>query len=338
MKIRTWTAFALVCTVCVSGCKPRVAETTVQPATTGIAAPTGSAMAPAQAKPVGFNLTTVPLTHVDLPSFPFLDWPRDLLASEYRSEPSDFSQTWVLAGDQMRSIEGRTEKRTFYNSDAKLSALASRRNYAAAVKALGGVKVNTIEPDDPALVNANGETFAIDKLGMIEPQLTYDAYLVRAPGRNIWITVLVNDARTHLMMVEESAMEQKVALVRADAMRSALDRSGRIALYINFDTGKASLRPDATPTLDQISALLKNDPALKLSIEGHTDHSGDAQHNQVLSQQRADAVVASLVASGIDKARLSGAGLGSRKPLADNAGEEGRAKNRRIELVKVAAR
>ena len=173
---------------------------------------------------------------------------------------------------------------------------------------------------------------------MVEPKLSYDAYLVRAPGRNYWITVLTNEARTYLMTVEEKQMEQKVAFVRAGTMRTELDRNCRIALYINFDTDKASLRPDATPTPDEIGALLKKDPALKLSIEVHTDNSGDAQHNKVLSQQRADAVVATLVASGIDKSRLSGAALGSTKPLSDNASEEGRAKNRRVELVKVASR
>ena len=200
------------------------------------------------------------------------------------------------------------------------------------------MQVNAVDPDNPALVKANPENFDIDRLGMVEPKLSYDAYLVRAPGKNYWITVLTNDARTYLMTVEEKAMEQEVAFVRADTMRTELDRNGRVALYINFDTDKASLRPDATPTLDEIGALLKKDSVLKLSIEGHTDNSGDPQHNKVLSQQRADAVFATLVGSGIDKTRLSGAGLGSTRPLSDNASEEGRAKNRRVELVKVAAR
>ena len=267
-----------------------------------------------------------------------LGWPRDLAKLEYRVEQSDFSQAWVLARSDLRSIEGRVEQRNFYNIDAKLSALASRRNYAAAIQALGGVKVNAIEPDNPALVRANPETFEIDKLGMVQPQLTYDAYLVRAPGRNIWITVLVNDARTYLMTVEEKQMEQKVAFRRADAIRVELNRNGRIALYINFDTDKASLRADASPAVDEIASMLKKDPTLKLSIEGHTDNAGEARHNQILSQQRAEAVMATLIVSGVEKVRMSAAGLGSSKPLALDDNEAGRAKNRRVELVKVSMR
>lgn len=329
----------LVFSMGAAGCKPRPAETA--PGASAIRPDHQRATAVAPSMPeqgVSFKLNRVPIAAIALPPFPLLDWPKDLAKSEYTAEQTDFTQAWVLAGNQVRSVEGRVDKRQFYNEDAKLSALASRRNYAAAVKALGGVQVNKIDPDNPALLKANLENFDIDKLGMVEPKLSYDAYLVRAPGKNYWITVLTNDARTYLMTVEEKTMEQKVAFVRADTMRTELDRNGRVALYINFDTDKASLRPDATPTLDEIGALLKKDPVLKLSIEGHTDNSGDAQHNKVLSQQRADAVVATLVGSGIDKTRLSGAGLGSTRPLSDNASEEGRAKNRRVELVKVAAR
>ena len=107
-----------------------------------------------------------------MPPFPLLDWPKVLPKSEYTAEEIDFTQAWVLAGNEVRKVEGRVEKRQFYNEDAKLSALASRRNYAAAVKALGGVQVNAVDPDNPALVKANPENFDIDRLGMVEPKLS----------------------------------------------------------------------------------------------------------------------------------------------------------------------
>lgn len=338
MKISTVAALVLACTASVSGCKQRPPEAgaAVQmpvPATAPAApAPT------AAAKPSAFDIASVPMSSIALPPFPLLDWPRDLPGHEYRTEQSDFDQAWVIAGDTVRGVEGRVDKRWYYNDDAKLSGLESRRNYAAAVAALGGVKVNAIDPDNAALLAANpADDFAYKKLGMVEPQLSYDAYLVRAPGKNYWITVLTNQAKTYLMTVEEKAMEQKVGFVSADAMRTELDRAGRIALYINFDTDKALLRTDARPAVDEITALLKKDPSLNLSIQGHTDNSGDAKRNLELSRQRADAVVATLIASGIDKARLSAEGHGPNKPLADNGSEEGRAKNRRVELVKIAA-
>jgi outer membrane protein OmpA-like peptidoglycan-associated protein len=113
-----------------------------------------------------------------------------------------------------------------------------------------------------------------------------------------------------------------------------LDSAGHVALYINFDFGKATLKPDAKPVIDQILALLSANATLKLAIEGHTDNVGGSEANQKLSEQRAQAVVAALVQGGVAADRLSAAGYGAGKPVADNTSVEGRAKNRRVELVK----
>lgn len=107
-----------------------------------------------------------------------------------------------------------------------------------------------------------------------------------------------------------------------------------MALYVNFDTDKATLRPDAAPTLAEVQKLLQQNPQLRLAVQGHTDNAGTPPHNQQLSEQRAQAVVASLTQAGIAASRLQAAGFGQTKPLADNTTEEGRARNRRVELVK----
>ncbi len=122
--------------------------------------------------------------------------------------------------------------------------------------------------------------------------------------------------------------------VTASAMLDALNKDGRVALYINFDTGKATIRPDSKPIIDQIVQMMKANGSLELSVEGHTDNVGDAKSNQVLSENRAKAVAAAIVAQGVEAKRLSTAGYGQDKPVADNSSEEGRAKNRRVELVK----
>ena len=87
-------------------------------------------------------------------------------------------------------------------------------------------------------------------------------------------------------------------------------------------------------TINEIFQFLKDDPSLKFEIDGHTDNTGETQHNLQLSQQRADAVKVQLISMGIDPLRLTSKGFGDSKPIADNSSPEGKANNRRVEFVK----
>jgi outer membrane protein OmpA-like peptidoglycan-associated protein len=120
----------------------------------------------------------------------------------------------------------------------------------------------------------------------------------------------------------------------AGSLKSQLDQTGRAVLYINFDFNKSTLRPDAKPIIAQVVKLLTDDPSLTLAINGHTDNVGQHDYNVKLSQTRAAAVVSTLVAANIASARLSSGGFGPDQPIDDNGTEKGRAKNRRVELVK----
>ena len=120
----------------------------------------------------------------------------------------------------------------------------------------------------------------------------------------------------------------------AGSLKSQLDQTGRAVLYINFDFNKSTLRPDAKPIVAQVVKLLTDDPSLTLTINGHTDNVGQHDYNVKLSQTRAAAVVSALVAANIASARLSSGGFGPDQPIDDNGTEKGRAKNRRVELVK----
>lgn len=135
-------------------------------------------------------------------------------------------------------------------------------------------------------------------------------------------------------IVTEKEMRQEIS-ADASSLSDELSKSGHVAVYgIQFETGKASIQPDSEKTLAEIVKLLQNDPELKLRVEGHTDNQGNAAANQALSEKRAQAVVAWLVAHDVAASRLTAVGLGQTKPVADNSTEEGRAKNRRVELVK----
>jgi outer membrane protein OmpA-like peptidoglycan-associated protein len=115
-----------------------------------------------------------------------------------------------------------------------------------------------------------------------------------------------------------------------------LASDGKIITYgITFDVGKATIKPESMTEINRIAQLMKDNPDIKFSVEGHTDNTGNAASNQTLSENRSKAVMDKLVGMGIAPDRLKSAGKGQTKPLADNATDEGRAKNRRVEFVKM---
>ncbi|MCE4555707.1 OmpA family protein [Pelomonas cellulosilytica] len=141
-------------------------------------------------------------------------------------------------------------------------------------------------------------------------------------------------AATYIEIVEPKAMPTGQVTVDAKAIGQGLQADGKIALYgLFFDTGKTDIKPDSNAQLDQMAALLKAQPALKVLIVGHTDNVGSIDANLTLSQGRAQAVVAALTQRGIAAGRLQARGVANFAPVASNAAEDGRARNRRVEMV-----
>jgi len=135
-------------------------------------------------------------------------------------------------------------------------------------------------------------------------------------------------------VVHLKGMQQEVT-ADATQMANQIAQTGHIAVYgVHFESGKATIQPDSEQTLKQIVELLNNDPGLKLRVEGHTDNTGAKEANKALSQKRAEAVVAWLQQHGVNGSRLTAAGFGDTRPVADNSTEDGKAKNRRVELAK----
>lgn len=136
-------------------------------------------------------------------------------------------------------------------------------------------------------------------------------------------------------VVEAKAREQKMVTVQAREMAKKIASTGSIALYgILFDFNKADIKPESDATLQEIAKLLKSDPAMPLLVVGHTDKVGSFAFNMELSQRRAAAVVAALsTRHGIAKSRLTPLGVAYASPVASNKTDEGRSKNRRVELV-----
>jgi outer membrane protein OmpA-like peptidoglycan-associated protein len=138
-------------------------------------------------------------------------------------------------------------------------------------------------------------------------------------------------------ILEPKAREQKMIVVKADEMARTIESTGHIALYgIFFDTDKTDLKAESTPTLTEIAQLMKANPKLAILVVGHTDNQGTYDYNIDLSRRRGDAVVKALATGhGVDARRMRGAGVGMLAPTASNDTEEGRAKNRRVEIVKL---
>lgn len=156
-------------------------------------------------------------------------------------------------------------------------------------------------------------------------------------GRETYATVMVSknndDVTAQLIVTQVGEIANK--MVDAAAMAKGLGEKGHIALYgIYFDTDKAVLKPESKPTLEEIAKLLRAQPQLNVFIVGHTDSQGTYEYNMDLSRRRAEAIAAELVKSfQIAKPRLRTAGIGFLAPVGSNASEDGRALNRRVELV-----
>lgn len=155
-------------------------------------------------------------------------------------------------------------------------------------------------------------------------------------GREVWAQAEARPGgMIRLYVVEKKPMAQHIE-ADAAAFSNDLKAAGHVAVYgIYFDTAKAVLKPESSPALKEVARLLAADSSLKLYVVGHTDSVGAIDANMRLSQARAEAVVAALTSThGIAPDRLKGYGVGPLAPVASNAAEEGRAKNRRVELVK----
>ena len=199
------------------------------------------------------------------------------------------------------------------SGQSKPSVLQILRNYENAAKKIGSITVflDAAEAIATFKVMKNGKETAWVK--------------VECGGDNS------NDFYV-LTIVHLEAMKQEVT---SDDILKALNTDGHIALYINFETGKSDIKPESQSIVDQIADMLKANPNLKISVEGHTDNVGAQASNQILSENRAKSVMNALIDKNIDKGRLSAKGLGQTKPIAENNSEEGRAQNRRVEIVKM---
>jgi len=251
---------------------------------------------------------------------------------------------WDMRGkfkNQM-DVEGKITA-TVYFAPAHSSTLLVYRNYESALKQAGFQTMFSCALSDcDGLINFwaghwgaalnGGNSFNASQTRFIVAKLP-------KPTGVVYVTLgavpLVQDVVMFLDIIETKTMATGLVMVKATEMANDISQTGHASIYgIYFDTGKAELKPESDATLTEISKLLAANSGLKLHVVGHTDNVGTLASNLTLSKQRSDAVVAALVSKyRVSADRLHAAGVGALAPVASNKTEDGRAKNRRVELV-----
>jgi outer membrane protein OmpA-like peptidoglycan-associated protein len=234
----------------------------------------------------------------------------------YRCEQKTFDAFNFITGtnpDTKTSVEGKLWTIS-YTSDNDLaekpSELQILRNYENAAQKLDGTLIFS---------NKDMETLKLTK-----------------DGKEFWVQVVAEfPGKYGLVIVQKDAMKQDIE-ANAEVYSNDIRAKGHAAVYgINFDTGKSTIKPESAQVIGEIAKLLNTDSGLKLNVVGHTDNVGGVESNIRLSQDRAEAILQALVHDrGIAASRLRAYGCGQFAPVASNDTDDGRAKNRRVELVK----
>lgn len=294
----------------------------------------------------GFDVNRLPVVNPQLGAFPYFS----LIEGYRRAGPKSvgmpvankdvaFDRYEFFDGTKIIPVEGRLT--TIEAEGEGASAFQVLKTYESLVTGLGGVKVFEGTP-----VTMKELDLEFSEERHRDPFWDEDqmgVYVLRLSDKEIWVEAyissfrqpLLEHERYYLTVVERKALDVQASLLPAEEMKKELDTKGHVALYINFDFDKADIKAESQPMIDEIVKLLENDPSLNITVEGHTDNVGETDYNRRLSDARARSVVAAITTRGIQAGRLKAVGHGEDKPIADNSTDDGRAKNRRVELVKI---
>jgi OOP family OmpA-OmpF porin len=259
-----------------------------------------------------------------------------------------------LAPEQQADLEGRIT-RILYRGPEGRSSLEIQRNYQSALEGAGfeplytcsddcGANFSTLlyGPTEMRILTSKTSGSAFD----MPQDVRYFAARLTDGDRIVHLSLLTafdngfgklsKQPVTLLEIVESKSMDSGMVTVDAEAIAKGIDATGHMAIYgVLFDTDSSSIKPESSPVLVEITKFLQTRPTLSVLVVGHTDNQGSFEYNMNLSGQRASAVMRYLVEQqGIDPVRLRAEGVGFLAPVASNDTPEGRAKNRRVELVK----
>ncbi len=285
-----------------------------------------------------FDINSIPVSDKEIGDFPFFSFPEGM-KSQNRPIERDYDIIYFPIDGIMTPIEGKVFKVNVSLEDRRndnWSLPFFLKSYDDAILSAGGQKIFDGKITREEYERYKDEATYLGEDGSIG--YTSDnikVYVIRrADGKNIYIQLTGNTASGKLNILQEEGFKQTITILKSDDIKKQLDEQGRAVLHINFDTDKATLKPDGMDAVSEIVKVLTSDPTLKIAINGYTDNSGSKEHNLKLSEERASTVKSEIIKAGIAAERLTSKGFGQGNPIADNGTEEGKAQNRRVELVK----
>lgn len=297
-----------------------------------------------------FDWSKIPVSNSEIGSFPYISSPKGMYlwkkedSNEKAEKPYtkkwDFNRLIMFDGKNFFNAEGKRAVLKFNMNDTSMdfNQYLFDKSVKDYLKKIGAVQIFKGQINRDLLDEINKEEGNMTVYNHMEGDPWNSDpirnWVLNSKSGKIVFQVWFNSASAEIGVVELEGFKQTIKAPTASEIKEAIDKDGKAILHINFDLNKATLKPNGQKIVDEIQKVLEQTPDLKLSIEGHTDNTGNAKLNKELSEKRANTVKFALAGKGIDIGRLSSKGFGAEKPLVANDTEENKAKNRRVELVK----
>lgn len=319
------------------GCTDGAADADAD-AATGAPPPGAAAPPPAPAPDTGFDLAAYPVSTVTLGPFPHIALPDGYRADEAQTVELDSAPMWT--GEEFQWIEGRVHQSAiFAGPDHAFSQLEIDGYIRNALERIGAAQVARFERIPVHEAAAHGLTDALRTKYRAGLGHFYAApgetWLARRADGDLWVFFTTSDRSAHWIIARSARYDPTIRLLSGVELKRLIEADGKAIIHVNFASGDGVVSESSIPQIEQVALLLRNEPALRLSIEGHTDDTGSAGRNEALSLARAEAVRDALRSHAVDAARLEVAGHGASRPVAGNDDADGRARNRRVELVRL---
>lgn len=286
-----------------------------------------------------FSWEDVSESTVDIGAYPYITPPKGMIIDENGSKSYEYDKLELFDGNTFFVLDGKVERMSIVmDGDKEWQQYLFDKSISEYLKSIGAKLIfeNQIPyeltqkwGDDPnAVYKHMHEFYAGDVVnGPIS------MYVLKTVDKKIGFQIS-SKYRT-IGVVEYEDFKQTIEKITADDILDEINNKGYATLHINFDTSKSRIKADSYDVISEIAKMMKANTDLKISVEGHTDNTGNETSNMKLSKNRAKSVLMSLADEGIDESRLKSKGFGQTKPIEDNSTEEGKAKNRRVELRKI---